>query len=118
MVQAEPAPSTVMVPAEPALSPMMPKILLTVPPFWIVSAPVPETPTLRSVDRAPAAPTTVALGVTVSILALVALVGTPPDQLPALNQSLEAAPVQSTAHDGIVNARTIPSATDVAERPF
>jgi hypothetical protein len=89
-----------------------------VPPFWIVNAPVAETPTVRSDDCAPAAPITVALGVTVSILALLALVGTPPDQLPALNQSLEAAPVQSTERDGIVDPSIIPRARDVAETPF
>src|SRR5881396_3110309 len=89
----------------------MPKVLLTVPPFWIVNAPVPKTPTLRPVACAPAAPTTVALGVTVSILVLVELVGTPADQLPALNQSAEAAPVHcSRARDGVVVAKTTPSA--------
>jgi len=52
------------------------------------------------------------LGVTVSIVVLVELVGTPVDQLPALNQSVEAAPVQlSTARDGVVVIKTTPSAT-------
>jgi hypothetical protein len=89
-----------------------------VPPFWIVNAPVVETPTLRPVDCAPAAPTTVALGVTVSILVLVVLSGTMTAQLPTLNQSVEAEPFQnSTARDGVV-AKTTPSATtDVAQRP-
>ena len=95
----------------------MPKVLFTVPPFWIVNAPVAETPTLRPVDCAPAAPTTVALGVTVSILVLVVLSGTMADQLPTLNQSVEAEPFQnSTARDGVVDASTIPSATDVPVR--
>jgi len=90
-----------------------------VPPFWIVNAPAAETPTLRPVDRAPAAPTTVALGVTVSILVLVVLFGTMTDQLPTVNQSVEAEPFQnSTARDGVVVANTAPSATtDVAQRP-
>jgi hypothetical protein len=57
------------------------------------------------------------LGVTVSILVLVVLSGTTAVQLPTLNQSVEAEPVQnSTAHDGVVDARIIPSATDVAVR--
>jgi hypothetical protein len=95
----------------------MPRVLFMVPPLWIVSAPVAETPTLRPVDCAPAAPTTVALGVTVSILVLVVLSGTMTDQLPTANQLVEAEPFQnSTAHDGIVDARTIPSATVVAVR--
>ena len=97
---------------------MMPRVLLTVPPVWIVNAAVPETPILRPVACAPAVPTTVALGATVSILVLVALVGTPADQLPALNQSVEVAPVQaSKARDGVVVTMTIPSAMDVAVRP-
>jgi hypothetical protein len=88
-----------------------------VPPLWIVSAPVAETPTLRPVDCAPAAPITVALGVTVSILVLVVLSGTMTAQLPTVNQLVEAEPFQnSTAHDGIVDARIIPNATDVAVR--
>jgi len=62
--------------------------------------------------NAPAAPTTVALGVTVSILVLVELVGTIADQLPTLNQSVEAEPFQnSTARDGVIVAKTAPSAT-------
>src|SRR2546425_8408141 len=96
----------------------MPKVLFMVPPFWIVNAPAAETPTLRPVDCAPAAPTTVALGVTVSILVLVVLSGTMADQLPTLNQLVEADPFQnSAARDGIVDASTIPSATDVPVRP-
>jgi len=55
--------------------------------------------------------------VTVSILVLVVLSGTMADQLPAVNQLVEAEPFQnSTAPDGVVDARTIPSATDVAVR--
>src|SRR4051794_7234772 len=96
----------------------MPKVLLTVPPLWIIIAPVLEAPTLRPVDRAPAAPTTAGLGVTVSILVLVELVGTPADQLPALNQSVETAPVHcSRARDGVVVAKTTPSATTDAAKP-
>ena len=117
LVQLEPAPSTITVPIEPPFSPMMPAVLLTVPPAWMVNVPVAEAPTLRLTACAPAVPTTVALGVMVSIVALVPLVGTPPDQLPALNQLFEVVPVQSTAREGVVVAATSPSATtDVALR--
>jgi len=48
---------------------------------------------------------------------LVVLSGTMADQLPTLNQSVEAEPFQnSTARDGVVDASTIPSATDVPVR--
>ena len=66
---------------------------------------------------APAAPTTVALGATVAIRMSTALVGTPADQLPAVNQSVEVAPVQSVARDGVDVARTSPSATVEPESP-
>ncbi|MEP6839955.1 MAG: hypothetical protein ABJA75_17995 [Bradyrhizobium sp.] len=90
----------------------MPRVLFTVPPFWIVNVPEQETPTLRPVDSAPAAPITVALGVTVSILVLVELVGTAANQLAASNQSVEAAPDQnSTARDGVAVAQIAPSVT-------
>ncbi|MEO8320620.1 MAG: hypothetical protein ABI561_20105, partial [Bradyrhizobium sp.] len=99
--------------------PIMPRVLFTVPPFWIVNVPVPETPTRRPVDCAPAVPITVALGVTVSILVLVVLSGTAATQLPASNQSVEAAPDQnSTARAGVAVAEIAPNArTDVALRP-
>ncbi|MCS3930540.1 hypothetical protein M2175_005571 [Bradyrhizobium elkanii] len=84
---------------------------LKLPPLWIVSVPVPEMPTKTVFACAPAAPTTVALGATVSIFTSTALVGTPADQLPAVNQSVEVAPVQSVARDGVDVARTSPSAT-------
>jgi hypothetical protein len=55
----------------------------------------------------------------VSILVLVVLSGTMVVQLPTVNQLVEAEPFQnSTAHDGIVDARIIPSATDVAVRLY
>ena len=54
---------------------------------------------------------------TVSILVLVVLSGTMTDQLPTANQLVEAEPFQnSTAHDGLVDAMTSPSATVVAVR--
>src|SRR5665213_1809224 len=107
----EPAPFTIAVPVEPAWSAIMPRVLFTVPPFWMVNAPVPKTPTRRPVDCAPGAPITVALGATVSICVLVASVGTPADQLLALNQSLEAVPVHcASARDGIAVVVTSPSA--------
>jgi hypothetical protein len=97
----------------------MPKVLFTVPPFWIVKAPVLATPTLRPVACAPAAPTTVALGVTVSILVLSVLVGTPVDQLLALNQSPELAPIHNwLAFDGTVVANTAPSGTTDAAQQY
>jgi hypothetical protein len=47
LLQVEPAPVTVTVPCEPALSPMKAVPLLTVPPAAIVSTPVPVNwPTL------------------------------------------------------------------------
>ncbi|MET4085737.1 hypothetical protein [Bradyrhizobium sp. S3.5.5] len=46
-----------------------------------------------------------------SIFAVPALVGTPADQLVAVNQSVEVPPVQSVARDGVDVARTSPSAT-------
>ena len=117
LAHVEPAPVTNSVPVEPALSPIMPKVLFIVPPFWIVNAPVPKTATRRPVDCAPGTPITVAFGVTVSMTVLVALVGTPADQLLALNQSLEAVPVHC-ARAGMAVAETSPSAmTDDAMRP-
>ena len=49
LLQVEPAPVTVTVPREPANSPMLALLgvsLMTVPPFAIVSVPVPKAPTL------------------------------------------------------------------------
>src|SRR5262249_22050607 len=98
LVQVEPAPVTVAVPCEPALLPTTPrpKMLLTVPPLWIVSAPVPFWPTKTTWAVAPAVPTTAAFGVTVSMNADVPTgpIGTPAVQLPGVNQSEEIAPVQ------------------------
>lgn len=69
-------------------------MLLSVPPFAIVSAPMAELPTVNWAV-APAVPPdiTVGLGVTVSMFAFVAPVGTPALQLPGVNQS-EVAPIQ------------------------
>src|SRR5262245_16309273 len=95
MVQVDPGPVTVTVPVEPRAKPIRPLAAVsTTPPFWIVSVPVPELPTKRFCTCAPGAPTTVALGVIVSIFASIARVGSPADQLPALNQSVEMVPVQ------------------------
>jgi len=54
-----------------------------------------------------------------SMIVLVELVGTLADQLPALNQSVEAAPIHwSAARDGVVVAETTSNATtDIALRP-
>jgi hypothetical protein len=58
------------------------------------------------------------LGVTVSILVLAVLVGTATVQLPALNQSVEAAPVQnSTALDGVIVKTRLIGTRDVAQQP-
>ena len=94
-VHVEPAPDTVTVPCEPGKLPTNPPTSVNVPPFWIVSIPVPFWPTDRFRAVAPGIATTVEFGVTVSMFALVATVGTPAFQLPAVNQSEETAPVQS-----------------------
>jgi hypothetical protein len=94
-VQVEPAPVTVTVPCEPAEKPTKVLPLLRVPPLWIVSMPVPAWPTMSCEGVAPAVPTTVAFGATVSINAEIAPVGTPGAvQLPGVNQLEEIAPVQ------------------------
>src|SRR5436853_532704 len=95
-VQDEPAPAAVVEPVEAELTPMKPMLAsLTVPPFWTLSEPVPDAPMLKILACAPAAPTTVAFGVTVLMDTSSPLVGTPVDQFPALNQSDEVTPVQS-----------------------
>jgi len=74
-------------PLEPELPAINPITSLTAPPLWIVSMPLAETPTVRLFAAAPAAPTTVAWGVTVSMDTLSALVGTAlRDQLPATSR--------------------------------
>jgi hypothetical protein len=56
--------------------------------------------------------------VTVSILVLSVLVGTATVQLPALNQSVETAPVQnSAALDGVIVKTRLSGASDVAQLP-
>ena len=74
--------------------PIAPKTSVNVPPFWIVSMPATFWPTVRFWAVAPAAPTTVAFGVTVLIIASLAAVGTPALQLPGVNQLEELVPVQ------------------------
>ncbi len=62
-------------------------------------------PTETVFPVAPAAPTTAGFGLLVPIYTSLVLVGTPADQLPAVNQSVEAVPVQVVcAWDGIVAA--------------
>ncbi|WLA45745.1 hypothetical protein QIH80_28395 [Bradyrhizobium elkanii] len=46
MFQDELGPVTVAVPLEPGKDPIRPLVPATVPPFWIVSVPVPATPTV------------------------------------------------------------------------
>ena len=82
-------------PCDPGKLPANPPTSVNVPPFWIVSTPVPVWPTDRFRAVAPGIATSVEFGVTVSTFALVATVGTPAFQLPAVNQSEETAPVQS-----------------------
>ena len=93
-VHVEPAPDTVTVPREPGKLPTNPPKSVNVPPFWTTSVPIPFWPTPRFRAVAPALVTAVEFGVTVSMFALVAAVGTPAFQLPAVNQSEETAPVQ------------------------
>src|SRR5262249_19048811 len=105
--QEEPTPVTVTVPFEPAWLPMTPPWFWNVPPPWMVTVPVARSPTVRMCACAPAAPITVALGVTVSTVAfeVMAFVGPPAVQLPALNQSVEVVPVQAVcACDRVVAA--------------
>jgi len=77
----EPAPVTVIVPCEPLWEPtwllMLP--LLTVPPLWIVSVPVPNWPTIRDWAVASGVATTapIPLGAVVSMMAFVPLFGGP-----------------------------------------
>ena len=61
LIQLEPGPVTVTVPVEPAANPTEPPPLLTVPPSWIVSMPVPWPPTttLPAFDQLDPAPLTV-----------------------------------------------------------
>ena len=97
VVHVEPGSVTVTVPCEPGKLPTAPRPtrgIFTVPPLWIVSAPVPFWPTVRFCASPPGLATTVGFGDTVLMLALVPAVGTPAFQLPAVNQSEETAPVQ------------------------
>ena len=87
--KAEPAPSTVTVPAEPGLLPMAVPPVLIVPPFWSVSAPVPPSPTINPLVSAPGAAIT-ALPVPIHVFE--PDTGTPLDQLPAVNQFPAVAP--------------------------
>src|SRR5262249_41390940 len=97
VVQVEPAPVTVTVPCEPLKKPTVVKLaLLTVPPLWIVSMPVPNWPTKRERAVAPAVPTTVGFGVVVSMEAIWPG-GRPAVQLPGVNQSEELVPFQKVS---------------------
>src|SRR5262245_39501430 len=116
-VQVDPTPVTVTVPCEPAKRPTAVLPLLRVPPLWIVSMPVPAWPTLSAEAVAPAVPTTVAFGTTVSINADVAPVGTPGAvQLPGENQLDEIAPVQPTLRARADLAARHAAATTVAAK--
>jgi hypothetical protein len=90
----EPAPDTITVPCEPDKLPTFPPKLVNVPPFWTTSIPIPLWATERFRALAPALVTVVEFGVTASMFALVAAVGTPALQLKAANQSEETAPIQ------------------------
>src|SRR5262245_1601248 len=84
VVQADPAPSTVTVPAK-VIEPLAP---LTVPAFWMIRAP---ELTVRPFAVAPGDPTT---ALPLPIVALNPLTGTPLVQFPAVNQSPAIAPFQ------------------------
>jgi hypothetical protein len=76
--------------------PIAPELSANVPPFWIVSIPVPFTPTDRFLAAAPGLATTVEFGVTVLMFASVVCVGRERTlQLTPKNQSEETNPVQS-----------------------
>jgi hypothetical protein len=105
LVHSEPAPVTMTVPWEPALSPIIPlAVVCSVPPFWMVSIPVPVWPTTSDAAVAPGPPITVGLGATVSMVAVLSgeLGTVPPLQLAPVNQSVDVAPVQfcARAHSG------------------
>jgi hypothetical protein len=92
-----------MTPTPPALTPMYEKpvaLLVSVLPFWMVSAPDVALPT-KSVPlvalAAPEVPKTAGLGEVVLILVSEPAVGTPPVQFAALVQSVLAAPVHVCA---------------------
>jgi hypothetical protein len=95
--QLEPDPVTVTVPTPPGRLPIVPKESANVPPFWIVSIPVPFEPTDRFLACASTLGSliTVAFGVTVLMFASSVCLGKPPIQLPAKNQLEENRPVQS-----------------------
>src|SRR4051812_11552375 len=86
------------------------ELAFSVPLPWMVRLPLALEPTSTPWAAAPGAPMMVGLGLMVLILASTAPFGTPPIQFPAVNQSLEAAPVQSAADDSVVMP-TRPSAT-------
>jgi len=87
-------PVTVTVPTPPGKLPIVPNSLVSVPPFWIVSIPVPFAPTDRLLASAPGLATTVAFGVTVLMFTSIVRLGIPPTQLGPKNQSEERNPPQ------------------------
>jgi hypothetical protein len=90
----EPGPVTVTSPLTRPVPMLTPPEVKSVPPSRMVRLPTPtRVPTLRLCAVAPGAATTVGFGVTVLMVALVPA-GTPAVQLPAVNQSLDIAPVQ------------------------
>src|SRR6516225_3778749 len=56
VVQDDPAPVTVTVPVPPKFWPMKLPPVLTVPPFWIVSLPLPKAPTVKLPKLVPVEP--------------------------------------------------------------
>src|ERR1700722_49525 len=92
--QLEPAPVTVTVPTPPGRLPTVPKESANVPPFWIVSVPVPFAPTVRFRASAPGRLITVGFGVTVLMMASSVCLGKVESQLPLKNQSGVNRPVQ------------------------
>src|ERR1700722_13604191 len=67
--QLDPAPVPVPVPPPPGRLPIAPDESANVPPLWIVSIPVPFTPTVRFRACAPGSLSTVEFGVTVLMFA-------------------------------------------------
>src|SRR5690349_15909178 len=95
--QAEPAPVTRTSPLPPLPPTTASPVVVSVPPFCSVSRPLPPVtePIPIAPDCAPAAPSTVGLGVMVLMVVTVVAPGTALlDQLPAVNQSVEAEPDQ------------------------
>ncbi len=111
------APLTVTVAVEPRSAPTLPKVELRTPPPWIVSADVPLY--MLSVEVKALPPLiTVGFGLFETMLACVALFGTPLSQLPAVYQSEEFVPIQAVAAVAVDGSIAIPtSAVDPSSKP-